>query len=428
MVSLEKILEPHNLTEALKQVVSNKGTPGVDGMAVDELESFIRANPGLLSHAIRDGSYRPSPVKRVYIPKDNGDKRPLGIPTVVDRLVQQAIAQQLSEEYEPKFSDNSFGFRPNRSAHDALKRIVDNANEGYEYVIDLDLAKFFDTVNHSKMIQVLSETVKDGRVVSLVHKFFRAKINEDGKITKPTMGMPQGGPLSPVCANILLNELDQLLDSRGHRYVRYADDMLLQFRSLRSAERVFTSVKKFIEEKLFLQVNADKTKICHLSKDVKFLGHTFFKRKSDGDADGKGKWRLAVHRKARKTFEQKIRTLLNRKCSKGLDRCKEELRLYVRGWANYFHLGLSKVRRESYDQWIRRRIRQLYWKIWKKNPTRVRALIKLGIERQRAYEWGNSSKSYWRVSGSWVLTRSLKNDVLQMLGWTRLGTARQWSV
>lgn len=427
MVSLEKILEPHNLTEALKQVVSNKGTPGVDGMAVDELESFIRANPGLLSHAIRDGSYRPSPVKRVYIPKDNGDKRPLGIPTVVDRLVQQAIAQQLSEEYEPKFSDNSFGFRPNRSAHDALKRIVDNANEGYEYVIDLDLAKFFDTVNHSKMIQVLSETVKDGRVVSLVHKFFRAKINEDGKITKPTMGMPQGGPLSPVCANILLNELDQLLDSRGHRYVRYADDMLLQFRSLRSAERVFTSVKKFIEEKLFLQVNADKTKICHLSKDVKFLGHTFFKRKSDGDADGKGKWRLAVHRKARKTFEQKIRTLLNRKCSKGLDRCKEELRLYVRGWANYFHLGLSKVRRESYDQWIRRRIRQLYWKIWKKNPTRVRALIKLGIERQRAYEWGNSSKSYWRVSGSWVLTRSLKNDVLQMLGWTWLGTARQWS-
>lgn len=427
MVSLEKILEPHNLTEALKQVVSNKGTPGVDGMAVDELESFIRANPGLLSHAIRDGSYRPSPVKRVYIPKDNGDKRPLGIPTVVDRLVQQAIAQQLSEEYEPKFSDNSFGFRPNRSAHDALKRIVDNANEGYEYVIDLDLAKFFDTVNHSKMIQVLSETVKDGRVVSLVHKFFRAKINEDGKITKPTVGMPQGGPLSPVCANILLNELDQLLDSRGHRYVRYADDMLLQFRSLRSAERVFTSVKKFIEEKLFLQVNADKTKICHLSKDVKFLGHTFFKRKSDGDADGKGKWRLAVHRKARKTFEQKIRTLLNRKCSKGLDRCKEELRLYVRGWANYFHLGLSKVRRESYDQWIRRRIRQLYWKIWKKNPTRVRALIKLGIERQRAYEWGNSSKSYWRVSGSWVLTRSLKNDVLQMLGWTWLGTARQWS-
>ena len=248
MVSLEKILEPHNLAEALKQVVSNKGAPGVDGMAVDELEPFIRANPGLLSQAIRDGSYRPSPVKRVYIPKDNGDKRPLGIPTVVDRLVQQAIAQQLSEEYEPKFSDNSFGFRPNRSAHDALKRIVDNANEGYEYVIDLDLAKFFDTVNHSKMIQVLSETVKDGRVVSLVHKFFRAKINEDGKITKPTMGMPQGGPLSPVCANILLNELDQLLDSRGHRYVRYADDMLLQFRSQRSAERVFASVKKFIEE------------------------------------------------------------------------------------------------------------------------------------------------------------------------------------
>lgn len=219
MVSLEKILEPTNLTEALKQVVSNKGAPGVDGMAVDELEPFIRNHPRVLSQAIRDGSFRPSPVKRVYIPKDNGEKRPLGIPTVVDRLVQQAIAQKLSEEYEPKFSDNSFGFRPNRCAHDALKRIVDNANDGYEYVIDLDLAKFFDTVNHSKMIQVLSETVKDGRVVSLVHRFFRAKINDEGKIIKPTIGMPQGGPLSPVCANILLNELDQLLDGRGHRYV-----------------------------------------------------------------------------------------------------------------------------------------------------------------------------------------------------------------
>ena len=328
MVSLEKILEPTNLTEALKQVVSNKGAPGVDGMAVDELEPFIRNHPKVLSQAISDGSYRPSPVKRVYIPKDNGEKRPLGIPIVVDRLVQQAIAQKLSEEYEPKFSDNSFGFRPNRCAHDALKRIVDNANDGYEYVIDLDLAKFFDTVNHSKMIQVLSETVKDGRVVSLVHRFFRAKIKDEGKIIKPTIGMPQGGPLSPVCANILLNELDQLLDGRGHRYVRYADDMLLQFRSQRAAERVFTSVKRFIEEKLFLKVNAEKTKICHLSKDVKFLGYSFYKSHGKDDLDGKGKWKLVVHSKKRRSFEQTVKTVLDRKCPRGLDRCKEDLKLY----------------------------------------------------------------------------------------------------
>ena len=427
MVSLEKILEPSNLTEALKQVVSNKGAPGVDGMAVDELEPFIRNHPGVLSQAIRDGSYRPSPVKRVYIPKDNGEKRPLGIPTVVDRLVQQAIAQKLSEEYEPNFSDNSFGFRPKRCAHDALKRIVDNANDGYEYVIDLDLAKFFDTVNHSKMIQVLSETVKDGRVVSLVHRFFRAKINDEGKIIKPAIGMPQGGPLSPVCANILLNELDQLLDGRGHRYVRYADDMLLQFRSLRAAERVFTSVKRFIEEKLFLKVNVEKTKICHLSKDVKFLGYSFYKSYDKDDLDGKGKWKLVVHGKKRRSFEQTIKTLLDRKCPKGLERCKEDLKLYLCGWTNYFYMGLSRSSRQRYDKWIRRRIRQLYWKIWKKPSTRVRALMKLGIERSKANEWGNSSKAYWRVAGSWILKRSLTNDVLQNLGWIWLGTARKWS-
>lgn len=426
MVSLETILDPTNLRQALKQVVSNKGAPGVDGMAVDELEPFIRAHPQELSRAIIDGKYKPSPVKRVYIPKENGDKRPLGIPTAIDRLVQQAIAQRLSEEYEPKFSDNSFGFRPNRSAHDALKRIVENANEGYEYVIDLDLAKFFDTVNHSKMIQVLSDTVKDGRVVSLVHKFFRAKINDEGKITQPTVGMPQGGPLSPVCANILLNELDQLLDKRGHRYVRYADDMLLQFKSLRAAQRVFISVKKFIEEKLFLKVNVEKTKICHLTDDVKFLGHTFYKSGSKDPSDNQNRWKMAVHRKKRKAFEQTIKSILDRRCPQGLDQCKKELATYLRGWANYFYMALSRSRRQEYDQWIRRRIRQLYWKIWKKPKTRVRALVKLGVTPSKAYEWGNSSKSYWRTAGAWILTTSLKNGVLKNLGWMWLGTARLW--
>ncbi len=321
------------------------------------------------------------------------------------------------------------------------------------------------------MIQVLSETVKDGRVVSLVHRFFRSKINDEGKIIKPTIGMPQGGPLSPVCANILLNELDQLLDGRGHRYVRYADDMLLQFRSHRAAERVFTSVKRFIEEKLFLKVNVEKTKICHLSKDVKFLGYSFYKSYGKDDLDGKGKWKLVVHSKKRRSFEQTVKTLLDRKCPKGLERCKEDLKLYLCGWTNYFYMGLSRssrqrydkwirrrirqlywkiwkkpstrVRalmklgiersklsrssRQRYDRWIRRRIRQLYWKIWKKPSTRVRALMKLGIERSKANDWGNSSKAYWRVAGSWILGRSLTDDVLQNLGWIWLGTARKWS-
>lgn len=229
-VNLEAVLSKANLSHALKQVLANKGAPGVDGMTTEELVPYIKAHPNELSQAIMDGTYRPSPVKRVYIPKENGDKRPLGIPTVRDRLIQQALAQKIAEEFEPRFSDSSYGFRPNLSALDAVQAVVSKANQGYEYVIDLDLSKFFDTVNHSKMIQVLSNRIRDGRVISLIHRFFRAKIEEDGRYTKPDQGMPQGGPLSPVCANCLLNELDQELEKRGHKFVRYADDMCILFK------------------------------------------------------------------------------------------------------------------------------------------------------------------------------------------------------
>ena len=251
MVTLEAVLEQENLLRALKQVKANKGAPGVDGMKTEELVPYIKAHPNELRQAIMDGTYRPSPVKRVYIPKENGEKRPLGIPTVRDRLVQQALAQKIAEEFEPKFSNNSYGFRPYRSALNAVQAVVRYANEGYEYVIDLDLSKFFDTVNHSKMIQVLSDTIKDGRVISLIHRFFRAKIEEEGKYTKPTQGMPQGGPLSPVCANCLLNELDQELERRGHKFVRYADDMCVLLRSRRAAERAYESIRKFIEKRSY---------------------------------------------------------------------------------------------------------------------------------------------------------------------------------
>ncbi len=306
-VNLEAVLSKANLSRALKQVRTNKGAPGVDGMSTEELVPYIKAHPNELSQAIMDGTYRPSPVKRVYIPKENGDKRPLGIPTVRDRLIQQALAQKIAEEFEPSFSDNSYGFRPNLSALDAVQAVVSKANQGYEYVIDLDLSKFFDTVNHSKMIQVLSDKIKDGRVISLIHKFFRAKIEEDGKYTKPTQGMPQGGPLSPICANCLLNELDQELEKRGHKFVRYADDMCILFKSKRAAERTFQSIKKFIEQKLFLKVNEEKTKICHLSQDVKFLGYTFYRRPNkDGQPP---EWKTAVHRKSRKKFKDSIREI-----------------------------------------------------------------------------------------------------------------------
>ena len=418
MITLESILEKDNLNKAFRQVVSNKGTAGIDDMTVDELEPWIRAHPHELTNRIQSGKYRQHPVMRVYIPKDNGEKRPLGIPRVIDRLVQQAVAQELSREFEPIFSDNSYGFRPNRSAHDAIRKVIANANDGYEYVIDLDLAKFFDTVNHSKLLQVLSETIKDGRVISLIHKFLRAKIMDEGKVTTPTIGTPQGGPVSPVLANILLNELDKELDKRGHHFVRYADDMMIMCKSQRAAQRTYESISKFIEKKLFLNINKDKTKICHLSEDVKFLGYTFMKRQLKNDETTK--WHASVHRKSLAKLKVKIKALTDRRCPKGWSTTKTELNTVLRGWFNYFRLGIRKTLVTTIDGWTRRRIRQMYWKTWKKNSTRIKELEKLGISKDKAYQWGNSSKSYWRIAGSFILCRALTNKTIKEKGWSLL--------
>ena len=418
MITLESILEKDNLNKAFRQVVSNKGTAGIDDMTVDELEPWIRAHPHELTNRIQSGKYRQHPVMRVYIPKDNGEKRPLGIPRVIDRLVQQAVAQELSREFEPIFSDNSYGFRPNRSAHDAIRKVIANANDGYEYVIDLDLAKFFDTVNHSKLLQVLSETIKDGRVISLIHKFLRAKIMDEGKVTTPTIGTPQGGPVSPVLANILLNELDKELDKRGHHFVRYADDMMIMCKSQRAAQRTYKSISKFIEKKLFLNINKDKTKICHLSEDVKFLGYTFIKRQLKNDETTK--WHASVHRKSLAKLKVKIKELTDRRCPKGWSTTKTELNTVLRGWFNYFRLGIRKSLVTTIDGWTRRRIRQMYWKTWKKNSTRIKELEKLGINKDKAYQWGNSSKSYWRIAGSFILCKALTNKAIKEKGWSLL--------
>lgn len=418
MITLESILEKDNLNRAFRQVVSNKGTAGIDDMTVDELEPWIRAHPHELTNRIISGKYRQHPVMRVYIPKDNGEMRPLGIPRVIDRLVQQAVAQELSREFEPRFSDNSYGFRPNRSAHDAIRKVIANANDGYEYVIDLDLAKFFDTVNHSKLLQVLSETIKDGRVISLIHKFLRAKIMDEGKVTTPTIGTPQGGPVSPVLANILLNELDKELDKRGHHFVRYADDMMIMCKSQRAAQRTYESISKFIEKKLFLNINRDKTKVCHLTDDVKFLGYTFIKRQLKNDETTK--WHASVHRKSLAKLKVKIKELTDRRCPKGWSTTKTELNTVLRGWFNYFRLGIRKTLVTTVDGWTRRRIRQMYWKTWKKISTKIKELEKLGINKDKAYQWGNSSKSYWRIAGSFILKRALTNKTIKEKGWNLL--------
>ena len=284
-ITLERIVDKDNLKEAFKKVVSNKGGAGVDDMETFELKDYIETHPYEISSSVLRGEYRPSPIKRVYIPKDNGEQRPLGIPTVKDRLVQQAIALVLTEEYEKVFSDNSFGFRPSRGCHDAITRALEYLNSGLEWVIDLDLSKFFDTVNHSKLLQLLSDKIKDGRVISLIHRFLRAPITEDGKVDKKTtIGTPQGGVISPVLANVMLNELDQLLDSRGIKFVRYADDMVIMCGSKKAAERILENVTNFVEKKLFLKVNKDKTKILHASEKSQFLGFGFTTRVNQKNA------------------------------------------------------------------------------------------------------------------------------------------------
>lgn len=272
---LELILSPGNLNAAYRQVVRNGGAGGVDKMGTSELLPYLKLHKDELMEKLRNGKYRPNPARRVEIPKDNGKTRPLGIPTVVDRFVQQAISQILIPLYEPQFSDNSFGFRPHRSAHEALRRVQEYADQGYRYCIGLDLEKFFDKVNHSKLIEVLSRTVKDGRVVSLIHKYLNAGVVVSHKYEETNEGVPQGGPLSPILSNILLNELDKELERRGHPFVRYADDCLILVKSLRATERVRDSISEFIEKKLFLKVNKEKTEVGSIV-GKKYLGYTFY--------------------------------------------------------------------------------------------------------------------------------------------------------
>lgn len=412
MITLEAILDGKNLKEALRQTVSNKGSAGVDGMSVYEIEPWIRDNPRKLTTSIREGRYKPLPVKRVYIPKDNGEKRPLGIPTVIDRLVQQATAQVLSKEYEPEFVRTSYGFRPGKSAQMAIKQVQGYLNEGYEYVVDLDLSKFFDTVNHGKLLQVLSKKIKDRRVLSLIRKFLTAKIEDNKELIVPTQGTPQGGPCSPILANILLNELDHELERRGHKFVRYADDMIIFCKSIRSAQRTFENISKYIEQKLFLRINKEKTRVCRMNPQVKFLGFTLYKNSK--------LWKIAIHRKVIKKLKECTKELTNRRCIGGIEMMQYKLKLYLKGWYEYFKMGLRESFITKYDQWLRRRIRQMYWKQWKNISTRMIELIKLGVKPMKAYEWANTAKSYWRISDSYILSTTLNNEELNKRGWTML--------
>ena len=401
---LEQILTDENLEKAYRQVKKNKGAGGIDGMQVDELLPYLRENQKKLVQTLRDGKYHPRPVRRVEIPKENGKTRKLGIPTVVDRLIQQAICQVLTPIYEQQFSDNSYGFRPKRSAHDALKKCQTNITEGYRYVVDMDLEKYFDTVNQSRLIQILSETIKDGRVISLIHKFLNAGVMVGGMFEDSPEGVPQGGPLSPLLGNVMLNECDWELQKRGHRFVRYADDMMIFCRSKKAAKRTLEKILPFIEGKLFLKVNREKTKVAHV-KAVKFLGYGFYIYRGEG--------RLRVHPKSVRKLKEKIRIVTGRSNGMGVDERKSRLNSIVRGWMNYFKLADAKQLLQRLDEWIRRRIRMVTWKRWKKIRTRFRNLVKAGLDKGKAWEFANSRKGYWRVAGSPILSRAIPNVLLK---------------
>lgn len=405
---LEQILSAKSLNQAYKQVKRNKGAGGIDGMQVDELLPFLREHKNELLQSLWDGKYRPKPVRRVEIPKENGKTRKLGIPTVVDRLVQQAITQVLSPIFEEQFSNNSFGFRPNRSAHDALGKCQSHITEGYKYVVDMDLEKYFDTVNQSKLIQILSKTIKDGRVISLIHKFLRAGVMVDGLFEESPEGVPQGGPLSPLLGNIMLNECDHELEKRGHRFVRYADDMMIFCKSKKAAQRTLDHILPFIEGKLFLKVNREKTKVAHVNY-VKYLGYSFYIYRREG--------RLRIHPRSIQKLKDKIREVTGRSNGMGIEERRTKLNQVVRGWTNYFGLADAKTLLKELDEWLRSRIRMVTWKRWKKIRTRYENLKKAGIQEEQAWMWANTRKGYWRTAHSPILTKALSNERIKRVGY-----------
>lgn len=405
---LEAIVEDANIEKAIQRVVSNKGSGGVDKMQVAEVRTHFAQNWSYLKGLIMKGRYSPSAVKRVEIPKENGKKRKLGIPTVTDRVIQQAIVQVLTPIFEPTFSDSSYGFRPNRNAHQAVRKVVEYANEGYRYTIDLDLEKYFDTVNHSRLIQILSNTIKDGRVISLIHKYLNAGVVVKHKFEETTMGVPQGGPLSPLLSNIYLNEFDKEMERRGNRFVRYADDVVLLFKSERSALRVKETVTNYLENKVYVKVNQDKTTVDYITR-IKFLGFGFYIDKS-------GNAQITVHIKSKEKMKKRIREITKRNRSISRKELAEELKLFIRGWVNYYRIAMMTAFLKHIDEWMRRRIRMIYWKRWKLVRTKFRNLIKLGINKQKAWEWANTRKSYWRIANSFILSRTLTNDRLKRFG------------
>ena len=404
---LEQILSKDNMNNAYKRVKANKGSHGVDGMTVDELLQHLKQHGQELRQSLLQGRYRPQPVRRVEIPKPDGGKRLLGIPTVVDRVVQQAIAQVLIPIYEKKSSDNSYGFRPLRSAKQAIEKCRRYINAGHTWTVDIDLAKYFDTINHDKLIRILSNDIKDGRVISLIRKYLQSGVMVNGVVIDTEEGAPQGGPLSPLLSNIMLHELDVELTKRKLCFCRYADDCNIYVKSKKAANRVMGSITRFIEEKLKLKVNRDKSTVDRPWK-LKFLGFSFYRAKCE--------YRIRVHEKPIKKFKAKLKELTSRSNAMNMEYRFLKLKRAIVGWVNYFAIADMKSIIKIIDEWLRRRVRMCFWKQWKKIKTKHDNLIRLGMSSYKAWEYANTRKSYWRISNSPILSKTLTNKYLKSIG------------
>lgn len=405
---LDVILSRDNMTQAMKRVIKNKGSHGVDGMKYDELRDHVINHWLSIKGKLLEGTYNPSPVRRVEIPKPNGGVRLLGIPTVLDRMLQQAIAIELSKIYEPTFSDNSYGFRPKRSAQMAIKKAKQYINEGYTWVVDMDLEKFFDKVNHDILIDRLSKKVKDKRVLHLIQKYLESGVMINGIKINSDEGTPQGGPLSPLLSNIMLDEVDKELERRGHRFCRYADDCNTYVKSEKAGKRVMESLTRLVEGKLKLKVNKEKSEVDRVTKR-KFLGFSFY--------NARGGIKVRIHEKSYKRLKEKLRKVTNRNWGTSMENRLRKLNQITIGWLNYYGIGDGKNRIRGLEEWLRRRLRACIWKQWKKIKTRFKNLRKLGIPEYKSWEYANTRKGYWRISNSPILSRTLTNAYIERLGY-----------
>ena len=409
MKVIERVLSKDNLNEAYKQVIRNKGASGIDEMTCEEVKDYLKVNGDKLINQILNREYQPLPVRRVEIPKPNGGIRKLGVPTVVDRIIQQALVQVLTPIFEPTFSEYSYGFRPNRRCQNAIDRTLELINEGYEWIVDLDLEKFFDNVPHDKLIRIIDNEVKDSDITSLIMKYLKAGVMVNGTFEETNVGTPQGGNLSPLLSNVYLTLLDKELETRGLHFARYADDCVILVKTENAAKRVMYSITRFIETKLKLKVNATKTHITRPS-NLKYLGFSFYKDTKQNV------WKSKPHKESYIRLFTKLKTLVKRSWSVDLTHRIKKINEVLRGWINYYRSSSMKAKLEKLGAWLRNAIRVIIWKQWKVYDKRIKSLVKLGIQKEEAKGLTYCRKGYQFISHSFILQRAITKSRLKKRG------------